>query len=318
MSEVLPLPDPVADREGFLKVRAPYFTASATAILFNDHPFLSAADYWIEKFNGTPQEVTDAMMRGHHLESAVADWFGKEMGKAVYKNDSLYVDGLIAATPDYWMGDDYSIDNPGVDLVEIKTTADRDLDEPLLYWWWQVQTQMLCTGAPKAYVVWLDGRLELHWSEVDRDEGAITRISAAATLFMKSIEDGVMPDWVERQAEHVIAQFPDPQDAVEVGGDGLEAVNDYWYYKTEARAIEDKAKSLRDLLFNMAEDHDELTCDGKTIATLRPRKLAASFDKKQFAQDHPKMYDEYMGEATTTRVLNIPKQLKETIESTTS
>ena len=316
MSEVLPLPDPVADREGFLKVRAPYFTASATAILFNDHPFLSAADYWIEKFNGTPQEVTDAMMRGHHLEKAVADWFGKEIGRPVYKNDSLYVDGIIAATPDYWINVDG--DNPKGELVEIKTTADRDLDDPLTYWWWQVQTQMLCTGVDKTYIVWMDGRLELHWSEVDRDEEAIANIGHSANLFMKSVQDGVMPDWIETEARHIIARYPTPdEDTLELGDTGINLVTDYWGLKTASKALSDEAATVRDRLFELAGNHDSLSTDGKVVATLRPRKVAATFDKARFQDNHPVMYEEYMGEATTTRVLNIPKKLKETIESTT-
>ena len=54
--------------------------------------------------------------------------------------------------------------------------------------------------------------------------------------------------------------------------------------------------------------------NGVEIATLRPRKLAPSFNKFRFKTDHPGLYQEYMSEPTTTRALNIPKKIKSAIE----
>jgi len=315
---IFPSSDPRTDRDQFHDERRPYFGASVAATLFNEHPFTTAADVWIEKVTGNNvTEETDDMVRGQELEPALASWFQRNEGKALIKNDDVYVKGIVAATPDYMMEGPPSLDDDSRLLtvpVEIKTTAMQHVDEPRRYWVMQLQAQMYATGAQKGYIVWMDGNLHLDWTEVDRDDEWIEMFVERAEQFMDSVSKEIMPDWVEREARHVIAQFPDPHDAVEVGEHGYELVYQYWEHKSAISYHEKEAATLRDQLFNLAENHDELTTDGNTIATLRPRKMPARFDTKRFAKDHPNLALEYMGEPMTTRVLNIPASLKKALE----
>ena len=309
--QAFPQVDPMVDRETFNKLRAPYFGASSASTLFGENPYESAADLWLSKVAGTVIEETQAMRRGNHLESAVAGWFGVEYGienegstQVVRKAEHMYVLGHLAATPDYWMGDD---------LVEIKTTA-RMTDVPLAQWVFQVQAQMLCTGARRAYIVWVDATLNIQWELIEANADTQESIFTRSKAFMDAVQEEFMPEWIEREARHVIAMFPDPVDSIECGEHGMELVADYWSHKSAAKHYDEAASKCRDELFSLAGNHDTVTLDGTEIATLRSRKLAASFNQKRFREDQPEMYLEYMGEASTTRVLQIPKNIKAAIE----
>lgn len=306
-NHTVPIPDWLEDRERFLKLRDPYFNVSAAACLFGEHPFLSAADYWLEKVAGTRQEETMAMRRGHHLEEGVALWFAHEMGWKVTKNENMFVCGHMAATPDYWTND-------LTDIVEIKTTA-KIIDEPEAYWLWQVQGQMLCTQAPRAHVVWVDASMDIKNVVVPANHEMQHQLWAASEAFMLGVKDELMPDFIETQARHIIAMYPEPEDSIEGGDEAMQLVTDYWAMKRSEKDYKERADKLRDVLFAFAGNHEAITHDGTQIATLRPRKVAASFNKKKFELEHPDLYLEYMGEPTTTRVLNIPKRLKETLEN---
>lgn len=304
--EMIEAADPLIDRDRFNSVRAPYFGVSAAACLFGKHPFMSAADYWLQKVSGEQQEETMPMRRGQHLEPAVASWFAAELGEPVTKAQYMYVRGHLAASPDYWLGHNT--------LVEIKTTAKR-VDEPEEYWVWQVQGQMLCSGASKAYIVWVDASMDIQWTEVDADVDAQKLIWNRSFEFMQSIDQELMPDWVETEARHIIAMYPEPSDAIEAGDKGMELVTEYWSHKAASKYHDTQANVLRDELFTLAGNHDTITDDGTAIATLMPRKLPAKFNAKAFKEAHPNLYLEYMTEPMTTRVLNVPTQLKKVIEN---
>ena len=304
--------DPLNDREGFLTLREPHFGASATACLFGEHPFMSAADYWLEKVTGVPQQdETPQMRRGSHLEPAVASWFAQEIGFAVRKAKYMYVRGHLAATPDY-----FTAEEENADIVEIKTTTKR-IDEPERYWVWQVQAQMLCTDATKAYIVWVDASMDIQWTEVDADPDMQAKVWTFSKLFMESVATETMPDWVETEARHIIAMFPDASDdALEAGDKGMDLVHIYWSHKAAAKYHDEAADKMRDELFTLAGNHDALTDEGTVICTLRPRKLPARFDTRSFKELHPNLYLEFLSEPMTTRVLNIPAKLKKVIEGT--
>lgn len=301
-----PTVDPSEDRDRFLAIRKPYFNTSAAACLFGEHPFLTAADYWLEKVAGTQQEETPQMRRGNHLEHGIAMWFAKEMGWEVEKNYNMYVRGHLAATPDYWTNDLN-------DLVEIKTTA-KIIDDPEQYWIWQVQGQMLCTNTERAHIVWVDASMDIKNVTIQADPDMHASLWNVSSEFMDGVKQEVMADWIEVEARHVIAMYPNPVDNLEAGDDGMNLVKDYWYAKSQAKHYEAEANEMRDVIFAMAGNHEAITHDGREIATLRPRKLAAQFNKRQFKEEHPGLYEEYMSEPTTTRALTVPKAIKLAIE----
>jgi len=148
------------------------------------------------------------MRRGTHLEHGIAKWFAQEMDWHVTKNTLMFVRGHLAATPDYWTSDVQ-------DLVEIKTTA-KIIDDPERYWIWQVQGQMLCTGAERAHIVWVDGSMDIKNVTIQADADMQAKLWSTSELFMLGVQEELMPDWVEMEARHIIAMYPDPVDSIEI------------------------------------------------------------------------------------------------------
>lgn len=308
-----PAADPVSARDSFTEQRSPYFTASNAAVLYGKHPFVSAADYWIEKFNGTQVDETDEMIRGQELEPAIASWFARQHGWKIQKATRIYTCGVLAATPDY-----LTIDGPER-VIEIKSTAKRDLDEAIPYWVYQVQMQLHVMDIDHGVIVWIDGNLELHSQEVDRDTDLGEDMERKAERFMESVDSGVIPDWVEAEARHIIARYPDPdENAVEAGDRASALVKEYLDHKDAAKYHDEQAAHARDAMFELAGNHSAISSDGHVIATLKPVKMSARLDKKkveQFAAEQGVHINAFMSEPTTTRRLNIPAKVRKAYQS---
>jgi len=285
--------------------RKPFFGASHTAALFNDHPFQTAADYWLDKRDGTSQPETQPMVRGRHLEAAIATWFAEQEGKKLTES-CPYARGHIIAVPDR------EIDAEGA-LVEIKTTLKYG-DEVQDYWVWQCQTNMLVTGAKLTYLVHMDGNQELHVTRIEADESVFALIWERTADFMASLSTGEMPSWIERTAATITRQYPDPADQIEAGEGGMDVVADYYHLLSESKKYADAAQILRDQLFEIAGEHEAITDDGVVIATFKARAGQRRFDSKTFAADHPEMYEQYRKQGKPTRALEIPKQIKTTLD----
>ena len=298
--------DPRVDRDAFLKARQPYFTASNTSVLFARHPFTTAADYWLEKTVGTHQEETKAMRRGQHLESAILGWYGDEYGRRVDPSHLTYIVGQLAATPDGWTNE-----LP----IEIKTTNEFTGDTPQQYWLDQCQTQMICTETDMAILIWMDAALELHMIEVDADPVLQAEIVTKANAFMEAVEAQLMPDWIELEARHIIAMYPKPTGSIDGDIAGMSAVHEYWLHKQAENFHKDRAAAARDRIAELMSNYDTLSYNGDPVATFKARPTPAGFDKVRLQTEHPGLFEEYTTPAGSTRVLNIPKRVKEQIEN---
>jgi predicted phage-related endonuclease len=278
--------------------RAKYFGASHTAVLFDDHPFQTAAEYWLDKRDGTSQPETQPMVRGRMLEDAIAQWYCHDVGVKVQPGRTT-TRGHLVCVPDREL-------HGSSGLVSIKTTLRRD-EGAQKYWIWQAQAEMFITGARRNIIVWLDGNQELqtHTELADTDIGlAIWQKSAE---FMASLASGQMPEWIERSARDITRQYRELGDATEVDSLGLQLVSDYAVMKAEAKRYEDAAQELRDQIFRLAEDAPALMWQGTVIARLELRKGASRFDTRKFTADHPDIAEQYTTTGEPTRALTIPK-----------
>jgi len=278
--------------------RADFFGASHTAVLFNDHPYQTAAEYWLDKRDGTSQPETQPMVRGRMLEDAVAQWYCHEKGVKLEPGRTT-TRGHLVCVPDREV---YS----GSDLVSIKTTLRRD-GETQKYWIWQAHAEMFITGARKNTIVWLDGNQELNDHTVHYDADIGLSIWERSLEFMESIKANVMPEWIERSAKDITRQYTELTIAQDVDDDGLQLVTDYAQMKAEAKKYEDAAQELRNQIFRLAEDAPALTYKGSVIARLELRKGASRFDTRTFTAEHPDIAEVYTTTGEPTRALTIPK-----------
>jgi predicted phage-related endonuclease len=277
-----------ADRADWLELRRDYFNASAAAVLWERHPYQSAADYAVSKIAGTEQDETSAMRRGTFMEESVAQWWAHEQGVTVYEPDELYVADPIMATVDRFV---VQTERP----VEIKTAKGHH-DEPMDYWLDQCQAIMLCCGSDVIELVWVDGSLELHHQTVDADEAFQREMLERARNFIADVDQGIVPDWIEPtlRAEHIIDLYPSPAGEVEVDRDTVNAVLRYADLRTEKALIEGEMKALRDEVVATLGDHEAGVWAGEPIVTFKAVKGRRRFDDKAFAANHPELAEQYM------------------------
>jgi predicted phage-related endonuclease len=290
-----------ADRDKWLAERKPYFNASASAVLFDRHPFQTPGDYATVKLTGDEGPQTRAMARGQHLEAAVANWWAADNNCEVYEPDVLYVAGPIMATLDRIAVGGLYDGFP----VQIKTTSHR-VSTPEQYWLDQCQAEMLCAGTDFCELVWFDSSLDYESVTVHADREFQTELLARAERFMAAIEFGMIPD-VRLSASNIAAVFPEPVDAVEFDADAVTALRQYVVLGTRIKALEEERARIKDVLAAEMLDHAEATYDGETVLTWKATKGRESFDRERFRAEHPDLHNQYVARAAHGPRMFTPK-----------
>lgn len=273
--------------DAWLDIRQRYWNASDTAALFGEHPYSSLADVAVRKLTGKRDVETAVMRRGHHLESAVAEWWGDEHGIAVYPTDRLFLhDELVLATPDYLI--------VGVDdeVVEVKTTA-RTILEPERYWWWQCQAQMLAGDLLRVHLAVLDRQMDLQSFVIERDEHACARIAECAALFMDAVRAGRMPDGVELAYDHQLALHPTSTDVtVELDEQARALVRRLDTARKLTRRVAAEEERARAALAAILGDAGAGTVDGLPVVTWKTQQRT-NLDANALRKEHPAIAEQY-------------------------
>lgn len=278
-----------ADRDEWLAARRPYFNASAAAILWDRHPFMSAVDYAVTKLSGEEQAETRPMRRGRYLEAGVADWYAHETGYQLVEPDQLFIAGRVMATADR-----LTVTGPDR-LVEIKTTKGHH-DAPERYWLDQVQAQMWCVGIDTADIAWVDSSMDLQVATVDADLSLQADLFQRAERFMAAIDMGIVPDWLSGQltADHVIALHPDPEGEVEVDDDTAAAVDEYVHWRSVRDEAIAKMGECRDFVANALGEHEVGVHNGQPIVSFKRVADSEIIDRKRLEADHPDLVRDYL------------------------
>lgn len=283
-----------ADRTAWLLDRHDYFNASSAAVLYDRHPFVSPADYALEKLGEVSDEApTEPMNRGRHLEAGIADWFAETMGWTLIEPDVMYSYGPLLATVDRMVVETGS-------MVEIKTVS-YYTSEPLPYWIDQCQAILACTDTDTLYLVWMDASMTLQWVEVDRNEAHIADMVARADRFMAAIDLGMVPDWIEMDASHVAALHPDPEGEVELDDETVAMLRDYDEHRAAVKYHEGEMKVIKDKVANILGDHAVGIHEGVKVVSFAKVKGRTSFDQAAFKKAHPALAAEYTKTGTPSR-----------------
>lgn len=277
------------DRQVWLAGRRPYFNASAASVLWDRHPFQSAADYAVEKLIGSGQTETRAMRRGRYLEQSLADWYEHETGEFLFEPEIMYIGGPVLANVDRLV-----LNGPTDRVVEIKTSKGY-LSEPEQSWVDQTQAQMMCTGIDHATVVWLDASMDMHDVELDADEAFQVELVRRAEKFMAAIELGMVPDWItpELSAKQVAAVHPNPEGEIELSAELVEQVNDYRDARAIRRAADDRMDRIRDEVARALGDHEVGVYEGVEIVSFRAVKDSYKLNVPELRADHPDLVEKY-------------------------
>lgn len=286
-------------------LRHTYFNASAASVLFNRHPYQTAAEYALEKLadEAPPDLAADnrAMQRGHHLEDGVATWYAELTGDDVRLCGQMFANGRMLCTPDRIIANRDT-------FLEIKTTSSH-VDEPMTYWLDQCQAILACTGRDSMTLAWIDGSMDIDWCEVDRNDTLIATMLAEAESFMTSIEMGVMPEWVEDTltASQVAVIHPEPEGEVELGEDQVRLLAEYVELKDRVKVTEARIDEIKDELARWLGPYESASFDGEVVLTFKAAKPRDQFDMAAFREDNPALASLYTKPGRPSRTF-LPKK----------
>ena len=264
-----------ADRDKWLAVRAPYYNASAAAVLHDRHPFVTVGDYATEKITGEDSFVdTEATRRGRHLEDGIARWWAEDHGYDVYEPGELFIAGRLMATLDRIV---VQTGRP----LEVKTFGGYT-DDPFDYWLDQCQAQALCADAEFVELAWLDSSLGLRYMTVDADPDFQADLLERAERFMAAIDFKIIPDWVypTLTSANIDKLFADvgKDDPVDIGEAGYIAMERFRELKARVKDDEEELAAIKDDVARMLGQHSAGTYQGETLVTWNRNKASTKLD----------------------------------------
>lgn len=284
------------DEDGFKRI-----AASSAAAIYNQHPYMTAADLATELLRDTPPEPktpTQAMERGNRLEPVIIDWVANLEEIVLHTPDELFClkkDGArLIATID-------AMDENG-DVYEIKTMSKRWDGKLPAHWYWQGVQQAACVGVSVIHWRIFDSDMMIHnyTQKVSSDEIQM-HINAVAE-FLKSIDNGVLPDDVVLSYENASDLYNKPiAKQVILNDDAMDLIiriEQIKVAKKEFEKLESEAKA--ELAFLM-KDAEEAVIGDRVVATWKSQKRRV-FDSARFESEHPALSEKYRKD-TEFRVL---------------
>lgn len=206
------------DRDTWLECRRTGVGASEAAALVGEDPRRGLVQLYLDKVSDDIIETrSDEWLEwGLRHEPTILEAYSSERyaGRHCYAGGTLLrsvAHPWALATLDAWTYREW--DGPEVPL-ELKTTevwhADTWADGCPRPYWWQLQHQMLVTGAPWASIACLLGVHRLVWCDVERDEQAIERLIRAGERFWGFVERRQLPPG-PMDSRALVAAYPRSQ-----------------------------------------------------------------------------------------------------------
>lgn len=269
--------------------------ASEIATIMGLSKYETAGEVWGRKKGLLPAvEETAAMRRGQFLESGVAKMFMAESGMKVWPDQKAIVHGPLIVTCDY-----RTVDGAP---VEIKTAASGYQD----VWEWQLQAQMLATGAEYGYLVWLDSRLAVSWQRVEADAIAHGQILWAAHHFVSELLP--VDEWVEPVPMAVRAAISpaDPEVTIEID-DMAEGISALAGLQAAISNGKKKETEIKELIANRMREATTATIGGEVVATWKQGKDSVIFDAERFVRECPDEAAKWQRVKPGVRSMRFPK-----------
>lgn len=303
------LPEFVQDSPEWHEARRDSIGASEVAAVLGLSKWATPLTVYMAKMgvhNDIPEDLT---YFGHALEPVIAGWVRKT-GRVT----GFISDGFSARNPDFpWLTASpdriESILIDGVSRlvpIELKTSSAYNKDDWAdgvpLYYQAQVQTQIAVLDAPYGWLAVLHGGNSPELFRVERDQDFI--------------DNHLLPKTLEFWEQHVLAQIPpepsttaeavelwpgNPELTIEGGEDLLELHGAYGLLQAEQIDVGERLDGIKLELQKAMQDAVELTHDGQTLFTWKPRKGSARFDASALKTDMPDIHAQYMRQGEPTR-----------------
>ncbi len=258
----------------------------------------TAVDVYLEKLGKKQDdEETDAMYFGKVLEPVIAERFMKETGLKVINDNKIRIHKkhpCLIANIDRLILKSGNETETGI--LEIKTTngfyaKTWETEIPLEYYL-QLQHYLNVTGYNYGYVaVLIDGRKFLYY-RFERDEKLIKTMTEELVYFWNErVLKEVPPS--PQDTEDVNKLFPKSQPVQKEAEKGIiPLINRIKDLKAQKKAIEGEMKILESHVKEFMGEAEELTYEGKPIATWKTV-LSTRLDSRKLKKEKPELYAEY-------------------------
>lgn len=138
----------------WLQLRATAFTASEAPAMMGCSPYQTRTELLQQKHTGLAQEVNSATQRlfdqGHATEAQFRPLAEREIGEDLYPcTGSIELDGMLLLASFDGLTMDYSVGYEHKLLSEANVRAIHETGEPPIYHCWQMEHQMLVSGATR-------------------------------------------------------------------------------------------------------------------------------------------------------------------------
>lgn len=280
--------------------------SSEVGTILGLNPFETPYQLWRRKRGiDPPKEENFAMRAGHYLEDAVSRFYADATGKEIIKrsaSDWLVVDGerpYLRVSPDrtFWIPDrPHSDRNKGI--LECKTTQMQvDADNVPQHWFCQLQYQLGVAELEQGALAWLTMGREFGYRDITFDaEFYKWMVDEVERFWVDNIQGGQEPllqsvdDVLLRNPRHVAGKTIKADVAM------VEMCSELKTLKEDGRAIDTRKTELESAIKMTIGDAEALVAADdprQVLATWRAAKDGRKFDEKQFAADHPELYEQY-------------------------
>lgn len=292
-------------REEWLQNRSKGIGASEAGTVVGLNPWETPYQLWRRKkgLDG-PKAENFAMMAGHILEDAVAQFYQRESGCQIIKastDDFTILDPenpILRVSPDrtFWRSG-AKHNEAEKSILECKTTQMQiDADDLPKHWFCQLQMNLGVGEYKDGALAWLTAGREFGYRDIDFDAEFFGWLKGEINTFWIDyiIGDKEPPAY---SAEDVLLKSP-----LHVAGKEVTATKEILEQIARLKELKEQNKKLETeqdeietnlkLFFGDAESI--ISDNGKTLATWKAPKASEKFDAKAFQADHPKACTKYI------------------------
>lgn len=282
---------------------------SDVATILGLNPYKTAFTLWLEKTGQIepPKVENEYIEWGNILEPVIRDKFKKETGFKVFQNNFV----LQHDEHEFMIA---NIDGEVIDpkfegsrgLLEIKTASERmkaDWQEgPPHHYMLQIQHYLAVLGYSYAYVAVLIGGNHFKYFLIHRDDYVIDKLITAEMEFMRLVQEKIAPEITGHSTDSnwLSQAFSiDNEQESELRPDLETLALRYNEIQKDIKTLQEEADYIKNRIKLEAKDVKVLKSE--VIKISMPTINKVSFDSKQFAADHPDLYEKYKNKETSYR-----------------
>lgn len=283
-----------------LERRLNYVTGSDASTICGVNPWSNIIDLWRQKLRlEEPEDISwkPAIKAGNYLEPVVAHWFSDETGKLCEVDTEF----KISKTHPFMAG---NIDRRITDenaILECKTSSrddnwgdigDNNIPD---YYLCQCAHYASVCDVDRVYIAVLIRGSDFRWYTYERNQKLEDIIIAKEKAFWECVTTETPPE--PRTLDEVVSLYSQATNEEPlIATDEIEfKLNEICEMKARIKQEQAYVSTVEAEIKSFMKNHDTLhDRQGKIIAKWSNAKGAVRFDAKKFAEEHEKLYEQYL------------------------